>query len=407
MSLNDKLKQKNEVVLTGAAGTGKTTAIKELLSTWEHGYTLLAPTGRAARRLSEVTGKSASTIHSAIFNPPEEGEDGEPIFKKVRRMGGRTHLVVVDEASMIGDYLYSAIHRAVLPGTRILFVGDGNQVLPIGEATAIDWSKPDIKLTTIHRSENGIAQFCNAILGLSSKEEFYKLLNEVKLNSYLGVSIKDIRAELPSVWKATSLDRMLIVPTNALRLVVNDAVRIRRNFPKGVAVVGDHLLVRSNNQKTNLWNGTLVEIQQFHTEDSEVPEHYREITGINENNESFRCFVVPDEFQADATTFRISRREDSKEWKRRLASREIVGARWTPELDFIADKYLVGPAANSLHVNYGYALTIHAAQGGEANEVGIIWDAFWMLDKNFDAAKRLFYTAASRAKNSLSIWLKT
>ena len=111
------LNKRNEVLLSGAAGTGKTTLVKEVVRDWNGEVLLIAPTGKAARRLEEVVEQPATTIHSAIFGPPDTVE-GEPIFKNIKRVGGRGTLIIVDEVSMVGVKLLQAMQKAARPGDR-------------------------------------------------------------------------------------------------------------------------------------------------------------------------------------------------------------------------------------------------------------------------------------------------
>jgi exodeoxyribonuclease V alpha subunit len=116
-------------VLTGGPGTGKTTCLKALITTLESqgmSYALASPTGRAARRLSEATGRPARTIHRLLEFSPVEG------FKHNEASPLALDFLVVDEASMLDLLLTNNLLKAVLPGTRILFVGDVDQLPSVG-----------------------------------------------------------------------------------------------------------------------------------------------------------------------------------------------------------------------------------------------------------------------------------
>ncbi len=116
-------------VLTGGPGTGKTTAIRALISVLEAaGKTCLlaAPTGRAARRLSEAAGHPASTIHRLLGYSPAEG------FKVNEKHPLAADLLVVDEASMLDIVLAYHLFKALAPGTHVLLVGDVDQLPSVG-----------------------------------------------------------------------------------------------------------------------------------------------------------------------------------------------------------------------------------------------------------------------------------
>jgi len=116
-------------ILTGGPGTGKTTCLKALINTLESQgmkYALASPTGRAAKRLSEATGRPAKTIHRLLEYSPIEG------FKHNDENPLDLDFLVVDEASMLDLLLTNNLLKAVRPGTRVLFVGDVDQLPSVG-----------------------------------------------------------------------------------------------------------------------------------------------------------------------------------------------------------------------------------------------------------------------------------
>ena len=116
-------------ILTGGPGTGKTTAMKALIAALESAgkrYALASPTGRAAKRLSQATGRPASTIHRLLGFSPGEG------FKFNAANPLRLDLLVVDEASMLDLLLANHLLKALEPGTHLLLVGDVDQLPSVG-----------------------------------------------------------------------------------------------------------------------------------------------------------------------------------------------------------------------------------------------------------------------------------
>lgn len=116
-------------VLTGGPGTGKTTAIKALIAALEAArktYALASPTGRAAKRLSEATGRPASTIHRLLGFSPREG------FKHNPANPLPVDLLVVDETSMLDLLLANHLLKALQPGAHLLLVGDVDQLPSVG-----------------------------------------------------------------------------------------------------------------------------------------------------------------------------------------------------------------------------------------------------------------------------------
>ena len=129
------LGQAKVTVLTGGPGTGKTTLLRGLTSCLARaGLTLelAAPTGRAARRMSEATRRGARTVHRLLeFNPKTMG------FDRNRARPLDADMVVVDEVSMVDVELFAALLEALRPSTRLLLVGDPNQLPSVGPGTVL------------------------------------------------------------------------------------------------------------------------------------------------------------------------------------------------------------------------------------------------------------------------------
>jgi exodeoxyribonuclease V alpha subunit len=140
-------------ILTGGPGTGKTTCLKTLIATLEaqnKRYALASPTGRAAKRLSEATGRPASTIHRLLEFSPAEG------FKRAEEHPLDVDFLVVDEASMLDLLLTNNLLKAVRSGTHLLLVGDVDQLPSVGAGDVLrdliaSGIAPVTRLTTIFR----------------------------------------------------------------------------------------------------------------------------------------------------------------------------------------------------------------------------------------------------------------
>ena len=122
-------------VLTGGPGVGKTTIVRAMLATFERAglsVRLAAPTGRAAKRMSEATGHEASTLHRLLEFDPKTAT-----FKRDRSSPIEAGVVVVDEASMIDLEMADALTQAIAPGTRLVLVGDVDQLPSVGPGAVL------------------------------------------------------------------------------------------------------------------------------------------------------------------------------------------------------------------------------------------------------------------------------
>ncbi len=136
-AITEALKQK-VFIITGGPGTGKTTVIKNLITAFDalnKKVILAAPTGRAAKRISEVTGKNAKTIHR-LLEVTHSGGD-RPQFERNEQNPVRCDVVIVDEMSMTDSLLFESFLRAFTEKTRIIMVGDCDQLPPVGAGNVL------------------------------------------------------------------------------------------------------------------------------------------------------------------------------------------------------------------------------------------------------------------------------
>ena len=153
--------------VTGRAGTGKTTVLgrayemtESIVGKW--GTVLCAPTGRAAKRVTELTGKKAKTIHKLLEfpEPDEEDEKGKPLPPEPRRNRDRPlneRVVYVDESSMLSQDLYDQLMAALPNNGRVRFFGDNEQLPPVDSGTPFETllkTKPKVELTHCYRSDD-------------------------------------------------------------------------------------------------------------------------------------------------------------------------------------------------------------------------------------------------------------
>lgn len=145
------------LILTGGPGTGKTTALKGIISLFEQqglDISLAAPTGRAAKHMSEVTGREAKTIHRLL--EVEWDDSDRPVFQRNERNPLEANAVIVDELSMVDIYVFSSLLKALPIGCRLVMVGDSDQLPPVGAGNVLSdmiesGLLPVVQLTEVFR----------------------------------------------------------------------------------------------------------------------------------------------------------------------------------------------------------------------------------------------------------------
>ena len=146
------------LLVTGGPGTGKTTIVKGILSLYDQmgmKYALAAPTGRAAKRLTEVTGQEASTIHR-LLGAGIDPHSGELFFSKNEEDPLKVDAVIVDEMSMVDVLLLHSLLKAIPQMARLILVGDPDQLPPVGPGFPFNdmlraKTLPTVRLTEIFR----------------------------------------------------------------------------------------------------------------------------------------------------------------------------------------------------------------------------------------------------------------
>lgn len=216
------------LILTGGPGTGKTTTINAMIHYFaSEGMDILlaAPTGRAAKRMTEATGYEASTIHRLLeLTGIAEESSSNVRFERNAENPLEADVVIIDEMSMVDIHLMHALLCAVLPGTRLILVGDMNQLPSVGPGSVLrDMIRsrvfPTVELTKIFRqaAQSDIVVNAHKInrgeeVVLDNKSMDFFFLKRYDVNVILKVIVTLIQQKLPRYVEADPLDIQVLAP---------------------------------------------------------------------------------------------------------------------------------------------------------------------------------------------------
>lgn len=213
------------LVITGGPGTGKTTTINTIIRYFElegMDIFLAAPTGRAAKRMSDTTGYEARTIHRML--ELNGGIDGSAGFARNAEYPLETDVIIVDEMSMVDINLMHALLKAIAPGTRLILVGDVNQLPSVGPGSVLKdiidaGTFPVVKLTKIFRQATQSDIILNAHkinngeeIALDNKSMDFFFLKRYEADTIINVTIQLIAQKLPKFVDASPFDIQVLTP---------------------------------------------------------------------------------------------------------------------------------------------------------------------------------------------------
>jgi exodeoxyribonuclease V alpha subunit len=338
------MRENSICILTGGPGTGKTTIVKGMLATLEGSglsVALAAPTGRASKRMAELTGHWAKTIHRLLRYTPTGGFS----FNEANKL--KYDAVIVDETSMVDSSLMDCLLKALPTGTRLVLVGDSDQLPSVGAGNVLhDLMESGLfattKLDTIHRQARESRIVVNAHKAnhgealLSSGGDFW----------YLPCAEQDIaktveglvKKRLVDYAKCPSEEIQVLSPTRRLCADINALLQQKEGEKVGDFRVGDKVIQQVNNYEKGVFNGDIGKLTK-----------YDRITGL-----------ATIDFDGQEVEYTIS------------------------DLD---------------EVELAYAVTVHKSQGSEYPVVVVTLTPSdrGMLQRN------LLYTALTRAKNLLVV----
>ena len=307
-------------ILTGGPGTGKTTTINAMIRYFlSEGMDirLAAPTGRAAKRMTETTGYDAQTIHRLleVSGSPEESSKGG--FGRNQDNPLETDVVIIDEMSMVDLALMHALLSSVVPGTRVIFVGDRNQLPSVGPGKVLQdliesHAFPVMMLTRIFRQaqESDIVVNAHRInageeVRLDNKSRDFFFLKRQDADVIISVILTLIQKKLPRYVKAKMTDIQVLAPMKKGLLGVERLNRILQQYLNPPSVkkqekeygerlfrVGDKVMQTKNNYQleweiatkyglvvdkgVGVFNGDIGIVTAIHTYDETVEVEFDE-----------------------------------------------------------------------------------------------------------------------------------
>ena len=301
-------------ILTGGPGTGKTTVIKGIIAILENlGQKILlgAPTGRAAKRLAEATGKKTSTIHRLLEANGVSKMDDDDAFGRDSDEPLEADVIIIDEVSMVDIVLMQHFLNAVPDGCRVVLVGDVDQLPAVGPGAVLkDILRSEainsVKLDEIFRQtqESMIIYNAHAINAgrmpdCSSSDDFlfHEITNEEEAAAAI---VKLCKEKLPLSGYNPLIDVQILSPMHRLpcgvsnlnkllQAALNPPTRYKQEYktPMNIFRVGDKVMQIKNNYEKNVFNGDIGFIRVINSEkivieysDSEVDYQLAEVNQL-------------------------------------------------------------------------------------------------------------------------------
>ncbi|WP_201837317.1 ATP-dependent DNA helicase [Microvirga zambiensis] len=334
--------------LFGYAGTGKTTLAKHIAETVDGEVAFGAYTGKAALVLRTKGCVDASTIHSMIYRSRESDENGPQFVLNRQSPASKADLIVIDECSMVDEEL----GRDLLSfGQPVLVLGDPAQLPPVKGGGFFTDGEPDVMLTEVHRQAKD-----NPIIHLSM---MVREGGRLEPGSY-GESRIIRRREIDAA--AVMAADQVLVGLNKTRRMYNTRLRELNGYRDPMPAAGEKLVCLRNDKTKGLLNGGTWSIQA--------------LRGIR--NDFIRMDVLPD--------------DDARRRSVDVSVHKAFFEGTEEEVPFVLRK-------ESDEFTYGYALTVHKAQGSQ-------WDDLVLFDESYafrEHRSRWLYTALTRAAEKITV----
>lgn len=361
-------------VITGGPGTGKTTIVKCILNILEatrKKVLLLAPTGRAAKRLSESCGRDAKTIHRALETNPTK--DGGSIFHRNESNPLDADVIIIDEMSMVDISLFCSLLKAVRPTARLIMVGDKDQLQSVGAGNVlrdiIESKNIQVSfLNQIYRQDKDSLIIVNAHLinsgkmptiNNASKDFFYEQNNNPEDCAQKIIDM--VATRLPNYFKIDSDKIQVLAPMRAGVCGIDNLNKklqqVLNPYFKGTQIEQDFV-------KYHVGDKVMQIVNNYEMEYYKIGERGERVDGTGVYNGDIGHIV------------------------------EILPNTYDVTVKFEDGKICTYPRSELHQLTLAYAITIHKSQGSEFDAVVIplVAGAPIIITRN------LLYTAITRAK---------
>ena len=371
------------VIITGGPGTGKTTTINAIIKLFEMQnmeILLAAPTGRAAKRMTETTGMEAQTIHRLLElnGNPEEG--GSMRFERNELNPLEADVIIIDEMSMVDIYLMYSLLKAVTVGTRLILVGDVNQLPSVGPGKVLkDIISSEkfnvVRLSEIFRqaAESDIITNAHKInagqsIRLDNKSKDFFMLSMSSSIQIQRALVSLIAEKLPPYVDATKYDIQVLTPSRKGELGVENLNKILQQYinppaPSKREKQWGEVIFRENDKVMQIKNDYQMEWKIVTKKGLTI----KEGSGVFNGD----CGII----------------------------REINEFAGTVTVEFDEGKLVEYTGATLEELELAYAITIHKSQGSEypAVIIPLLNAPKPLLNRN------LLYTAVTRARKCVTI----
>jgi len=421
----DSKEQVDTLIVRGYAGTGKTTVISSLVNVlplFNLRYALLAPTGRAAKVISNYAGKKAHTIHKLIYRQTADPKTGDLKFIKQKNYYKKT-VFIVDEASLISDekgFLNSGLLSDLVDyvfehtNNRLILVGDNAQLPPVGSlkspALEFDYLKDrfgmnarEVELDEVLRQEEDSGILLNATELRHSifKPEMEFLFNTKKYGDIFRMTHQKLEDGVRYAFDKFGMENTAIISRSNWQAVrYNEYIRRNILFKEDEIEAGDVIMVVKNNYFVLepdspagfIANGEFAEIRKIITFEEEFGFRFAdiEIQLIDyPEMEPFQAKVILDTLHSNTPS--LTKEENNKLYHSVIENYKDIKSRKKFKEAIQNDEYL-----NALQIKFAYALTCHKSQGGQ-------WQAVFIDQGNMPEGERStehyrwLYTAITRS----------